>query len=381
MNKKIKNIIISIGFVTILILILLLNIIKKDTEISISERRKLAKFPKITIEGIINKTVTNNLEKYLEDQFIGRDIFIKTKYNFNEKIYRQKDNNGKYVKDDIIYKIEYPLNEKVITKNVKKLEEINQKYLQGLNKYYTIIPDKNYYSKENNLKLDYNKIEKIFEENLSNAQYIEIKNMLNINDYYKTDIHWKQENIIKIANKIKEEMNLEKQNKKYNQNKIENFYGGLISGIGKKLKPDELIYLTNEELENSVTYNYETKKQGKIYDLEKNQENKDKYDIFLSGPTPIIEIKNTNKINENKKNEKKENEKNENEKNENKKELIIFRDSFASSLAPLFVENYEKITLIDLRYINSNYIENYIKFENKDILFAYSGVVLNNLQR
>ena len=92
----------------------------------------------------------------------------------------------------------------------------------------------------------------------------------------------------------------------------------------------------------------------KIY---KESKTSDKYDIYLSGATPIISIENPNAKTD--------------------KELLLFRDSFGSSLAPLIVENYSKITLIDLRYISSQLLENFIDFENQDVLFLYSTVVLN----
>ena len=94
-------------------------------------------------------------------------------------------------------------------------------------------------------------------------------------------------------------------------------------------------------------------KRGKVYDLEKYQSSADKYNLYLSGPTSIITIDNPN--------------------TKTKKELILFRDSFGSSKAPILIENYGKITLIDFRYI-----EQYIKFENQDILFLYSVPVLNS---
>ena len=56
---------------------------------------------------------------------------------------------------------------------------------------------------------------------------------------------------------------------------------------------------------------------------------------------------------------------------------MLFRDSFGSSIAPLLIENYRKITLIDLRYINSELLSEYVEFNNQDVLFLYSGVVLN----
>ena len=60
------------------------------------------------------------------------------------------------------------------------------------------------------------------------------------------------------------------------------------------------------------------------------------------------------------------------------KELIVFRDSFGSSLIPLLAEGYQTITLVDIRYIQSEFLSNFVDFTDKDVLFLYSTVVLNN---
>ena len=62
----------------------------------------------------------------------------------------------------------------------------------------------------------------------------------------------------------------------------------------------------------------------------------------------------------------------------NDKELIIFRDSFGSSIAPLLIDGYSKITLVDIRYLHPNILESYIEFDSQDVLFLYSTSVLNN---
>ena len=81
----------------------------------------------------------------------------------------------------------------------------------------------------------------------------------------------------------------------------------------------------------------------------------DKYDIYLSVATPVMKI--------------------ENPEIKTGNELIIFRDSYASSLVP---SKYSKITLIDTRYISPKLLLNYIEFNNQDILFMYSTLVINN---
>ena len=60
------------------------------------------------------------------------------------------------------------------------------------------------------------------------------------------------------------------------------------------------------------------------------------------------------------------------------KELILFRDSFGSSIAPLLVENYKSITLVDMRYMNMNLLKEKVEFKNKDILILYSTLIIND---
>ena len=60
------------------------------------------------------------------------------------------------------------------------------------------------------------------------------------------------------------------------------------------------------------------------------------------------------------------------------RELVMFRDSFGSSIAPLLAEDYAKITLVDIRYLPVERIGNYINFKDQDVLFLYSTSVLNH---
>ncbi len=356
MEDKTKNIVITIGFVAILTILFWANILKQNQEISITERRKLAQFPEITLKKLINGEVSNKIEKYTVDQFIGRDTFRSVKSFFSMNLLRQKDNNELFEKDGAIYKIEYPLKEQNLNQSLDKINEIYEKYLQGMPVYYAIIPDKNYYLKgDEHLKMDYDKLKQIALCKLQHMKYIDIWDDLELTDYYRTDLHWRQENLQKVVKKIQTNMKIESI-KELNDIPVNigEFYGTYYGQLGVKVNPDEMYILINDVIENCKTYNYETKKVGNIYDK---NDSRDKYDIYLSGATPLICIENPNA--------------------NNSKELLIFRDSYASSLAPLLVQNYRKITLIDLRYISSTLLDNYIEFDHQDVLFLYSTLVLN----
>lgn len=356
MQDKTKNIIVTIGFVAILIGVFIANLVAEDKQISTTERRKLTQLPEISLSKIISGDVMEKWEDYVADQFIARDLFKTIKSAWSINIFNQKDNNNLFVKDEAIYKMEYPLNEKNAEKSADKIKAVYEKYLQNMNVYYAIIPDKNYYlENDDHLKIDYDKLKEIMQSKLTQMNYIDIWGDLKLEDYYKTDLHWKQENLQGVVSKIQESMNLEStKNTQYTTKEWGDFYGTYYGQLGLNLPADKLYTLTNDVLDNCTTYNYETQKIGKVY--AKNT-SADKYDIYLSGATPLISIENPNA---------KEN-----------KELLLFRDSFGSSLAPLLVENYSKITLIDLRYISSQLLENYINFEDQDVLFLYSTVVLN----
>ena len=58
--------------------------------------------------------------------------------------------------------------------------------------------------------------------------------------------------------------------------------------------------------------------------------------------------------------------------------LLMFRDSFGSSLAPLLAEGYREILLVDIRYISPAVLGEMVSFEGQDVLFLYSENVLNN---
>ena len=77
MNDKNKNIIVTIIFSSFIIILSIFNIMKKDENISISERRKLEQFPTFSFSNLFNGTFFEKFDKYTTDQFIKRDKFRK----------------------------------------------------------------------------------------------------------------------------------------------------------------------------------------------------------------------------------------------------------------------------------------------------------------
>lgn len=350
-----KEKILSISFVLFLTIFFILNVFIKDKDISSSERRKLEKIPKISMENIMDGSFMEDFDLYTVDQFAFRDTFRAIKANVNYSVFQRLDNNGIYVIDDYIFKSEYPTNIKSINNFINKINLISN-FLSSDNKvYFAIIPDKNYYINNSKyLNIDYELLyEKVKE---INHKYIELRDILTLEDYYRTDTHWKQENLTKVVDILGKNMNFETNNN-YIKKYYEPFYGVYYGQSALNIKPDKITYLTNEIIENSKVYYFENQENDKVYTLDK-LKNLDKYDIYLGGASSFIEI-----VNEN---------------NKTGRELVLFRDSFGSSLAPLLIEAYSKITLIDIRYINSASYLKMVDFKNQDVLFLYSTLIVNN---
>lgn len=228
-----------------------------------------------------------------------------------------------------------------------------------INIYLSVIPDKNYFTAQTNgyLSMDYEEFIAEVQKNTDFARYIDITGLLELSDYYHTDSHWRQEKIWDVAYMLASEMGVTLTDG-YTQITTDiPFYGVYYGKTLLPLPADELCYLENDMLENCKVYDYESDSYIPIYDPEKLMGD-NPYEMFLSGPKSLLTIENPAATTE--------------------KELILFRDSFGCSLAPLLAEGYQTITLVDIRYLSPTMLDRFITFDDQDILFLYSTSILNN---
>ena len=354
-----KDCIMIVGFILMLVFFPLIGIFLPDQEVSSSERRNLAMFPNVVENGKINYDFFDEFNEYVVDQFPGRDFFRMLKAISQFSIFGHLENDGVFVKDGMIYETSH-LNRESIPVFIKKLNQIQEKYLDESNSiYYSVIPSKIYYLEDSRYpRIDYDELTSSLRNSLSNDfQSIDIADTLNQESFYATDIHWRQETLDEVVSKLLESMNTEVVPTSYEEHSFSDFAGSLYSKIALPISKENLIYRTNSLLESISVYNYEKNRIEPVYQDEY-YSHVDPYDVFLGGATPLLVI--------------------DNPELENGKNLIIFRDSFASSLTPLLISSYDEITLIDLRYIGTDYLEGMVDFKDSDILFLYSDEVINN---
>lgn len=323
-----------------------------DKTISYEERRYLAKFPNIK-----SKTFFDDLDKYLTDHFVFRNDFRKMKANISNNILLMKDMNGVFDIDGYIFEIDDRIDEKSVNNITNTINEIKDKYFKNQDAYMFVIPRKNdYLANPNPLDYKYQDIFKMIEDKLD-IETISLYDELSLDSYYKTDIHFRQNKLDKVVDKIFDVTRFTQNEVDYKYNTFSPFYGALYSKAATNMKADELVYMTSDKLEGISVYDLEKNKQVPIYDV--NELGKiDSYNVYVDGPSAYLEIINDNV--------------------DNGQELIIFRDSYTSSLLPLLMPSFEKIQVVDLRYYNKKLLDNLDFSDNAKVLFIYGLEVINN---
>lgn len=361
MTDRVKNVLVCIIMAVLVLTLSISAILKPEIKISASERRKLASLPVLSVDEVLTGRYMDGFEEYAKDQFPLREGFRTVKALVATRLFGKKDNNGIYVADDHASALEYPMDEDSVDNAIKKLDAVYESYIsdKDMNVYLSVIPDKNYFLAEKNgyPALDYGEMVLQLTNGLPYMEYIDITENLCIDDYYRTDTHWKQEKITDVADLLKKRMGVETETE-YGITKIEvPFYGVYKGQSAMNLQADEICYLSNDIIDNYRCYDYQNDKEIAVYDLEKINSD-DMYELYMGGPLSLVTIEN-NKV-------------------ENDKELIVFRDSFGSSIGPLLAEAYKKVTLIDIRYMRSDILDRFVDFTNQDVLFLYSTMVINN---
>lgn len=332
-----------------------------DKALSEAERRPLAQLPAITLDSVLDGKFMKDFESFSLDQFPLRDDFRTVKSLFHQYVLGQKDNNGIYLYEGYAAKQEYPLNTDSVNRALERFNHIYEKYLQNSAVYMAVVPDKGYYLSQyaGQLTLDYDALFSMVEAGMPWVQFIDLTGCLSAGDYYRTDTHWRQEHLLDAAGKICEAMGVAAPNAAdYKITPLERpFYGVYYGQAALPMEPDILYLMESDLLDGCSVYDHETGKTGSVYDLSK-LSSRDLYDVYLSGARALLTI--------------------ENPAGKADKELIVFRDSFGSSMVPLLVQDYSKVTLVDTRYISSELLGQYVDFHGQDVLLLYGTQILNN---
>lgn len=326
-----------------------------------AERRPLSPRPAFRLEQVLSGRFQTDFESGSLDQFPFRQSFRRLKALFHRNVLGQRDDHGIYLCQGHAVAQVYPMKADSLDHALSRFSYLHRGFLQGSSAKMAVIPDKNYYLGEESgqLSLNYDALFRQVEEALPWAEQIDLTGSLTAEDFYRTDAHWRQERLFGAAKAICESLGVSPPKPEdYRVETLERpFYGVYYGQAALPMEPDELSLLRSPLLDECTVFDYESGQTLGIYD-ESKKTGKDLYEIFLSGPRSLLTVRNPNGT--------------------AGRELLIFRDSFASAIAPLLLSDYETVTLIDIRYIQIDLLDRFVDFHGQDVLLLYSVPVLNS---
>ena len=351
-------------FLVVLLGLFAANVFMPDAPLSFGERRRLAQLPKLSASDVMSGKFMGDFDKYSTDQFVGRELFRRLKTSVDQSILQKKDSNGLFRVGDGAFSIEYPLQENNVDFMCERLNVLYDRYLSGMNVYFCIVPDKNYYLPRDGsyLLMDYNKLGAMMQEKLpAGIGHIEIYDALSAENYFLSDGHWRQESLRPVTQALGDAMGYSASfdPASYEHLSYNPFYGAYYGQLAGLASADTIVWLENDVTRSAVVTSLGHPGQEKlpIYNTD-GLTGMDSYDVFLYGAQPLITL--------------------DNPLNTAGRELILFRDSFGSSLAPIMLEDYSRITLVDIRYITQDLLAEYIEFGEQDVLLMFSSTIINN---
>jgi len=352
--KKRSNLLVILLFSLALGAGLLALVLVPSPEALQSERRKPA--PPPSLSDLRDGKWMRNWESYLADKFPLREQLRTLRAFVTLYLLGQADKDGLYFSEGHAGKFE-PLNETSARRSAGIIAMLaaNNPEQQV---YYAIIPDKSIYARRKFPGLDPAQLREITAPILSEMIEIDLVPTLSLDSYYRTDLHWDQTMLRPIIEALGKGMEFTPR-WEFEEQKLGQFHGVYTGQLALPLQPDEMTIFEGMD---DITAQYFDPKigafvPGPLYHSEK-VTGRDPYDVFLGGAQALIVLDNPG--------------------NPDGRELYLFRDSFGSSIAPLLLPGYSRVTLIDLRYINARVLPEYVDFApGADVLFLVGWQMFN----
>ncbi len=359
-NKRIFKCVLII-FATVIIFADACLIMMHDKSFSENENRTLAGFPEFTLNTLTSGKFMSDSENFVADQFFLRDQWISLKFLTDKYTGHENFNGvwlgcGNYLFEDVT------VPDETYAKNLLAVAKFADSHpLQRT--YMTLVPNsvsvldylRPVYFPIHDQLSDIEFAQKTLEPYLIFVNITDVLKAHKYEDiYYKSDHHWTSLGAKYAFDSVAKAMDIDSLSMNYNiMRAAKDFSGTMASTSGNFKVTDNVdIYVPETtDFEYVVEYTDLHSKSATIYSSA-SLESKSKYDVFLGGNHPLVNIKTTNN---------------------NDRSIVIFKDSFANAFVQFLLPYFETITIVDARYYSDD-CEKLIKTsEATDILILYGA--------
>ena len=363
-QRKVQEKLVGIIFILTLFLFLIINVIVPDREKSVQENRMLATKPKFRLSSLISGDYDEKFEAYMDDQFVGRDMWRKLKVTV-DRIGGSRLENGVYIRTNgqLLEQIEVA-DENHLAANIKAIKSFSESQSK-IPVRMMLVPDAANVLNHSLPSLakpeDQTQMFSMVRKDLGDSvEWIDVSTELNKHKtekiYYKTDHHWTTLGAFYAFQAAAPSLGIEGDlSGKYVSYAVSDSFNGMLaskSGVNLGEKEQIDIYVpTEEDTDLIVDYVDEGKRSTSLYDSSKLKE-KDQYTVFLGGNSSLLDIRTVST---------------------STKRLLLVKDSFANSFIPFLTPYYREIVVVDPRYYSGTINDLMDSYRISEVLFLYSG--------
>ena len=363
-QRKVQEKLVGIIFILTLFLFLIINVVVPDREKSVQENRMLATKPKFRLSSLISGDYDEKFEAYMDDQFVGRDMWRKLKVTV-DRIGGSRLENGVYIgtNGQLLEQIEVA-DENHLAANIKAIKSFSESQSK-IPVRMMLVPDAANVLNHSLPALakpeDQTQMFSMVRKDLGDSvEWIDVSTELNKHKtekiYYKTDHHWTTLGAFYAFQAAAPSLGIEGDlSGKYVSYAVSDSFNGMLaskSGVNLGEKEQIDIYVpTEEDTDLIVDYVDEGKRSTSLYDSSKLKE-KDQYTVFLGGNSSLLDIRTVST---------------------STKRLLLVKDSFANSFIPFLTPYYREIVVVDPRYYSGTINDLMDSYRISEVLFLYSG--------
>ena len=363
-QRKVQEQLVGIIFILILFLFLIINVIVPDREKSVQENRMLATKPKFRLSSLISGDYDEKFEAYMDDQFVGRDMWRKLKVAV-DRIGGSRLENGVYIgtNGQLLEQIEVA-DENHLAANIKAIKSFSESQSK-IPVRMMLVPDAANVLNHSLPALakpeDQTQMFSMVRKDLGDSvEWIDVSTELNKHKtekiYYKTDHHWTTLGAFYAFQAAAPSLGIDGDlSGKYVSYTVSDSFNGMLaskSGVNLGEKEQIDIYVpTEEDTDLIIDYVDEGKRSTSLYDSSKLKE-KDQYTVFLGGNSSLLDIRTVST---------------------STKRLLLVKDSFANSFIPFLTPYYREIVVVDPRYYSGTINDLMDSYRISEVLFLYSG--------
>ncbi len=341
------------------------SLIWPSREFSEKENRALQQMPKVKLDDILDGTFASKYEKYLSDQFFGRDEWIAVKTGIDRAMGKQEANGVYFAKDGFLIETHKDDFKGAPARN--NLQTVKN-FIDTWKDVYT--PEHLKFCLVPNAVAIYQEKLPPFAENLVEQEYfaqmksvIPAEYLLDVEElllehkeeqlYYRTDHHWTTPAARLVYEQWAKETGIRilPADAYDRQVLTDSFYGTIDAKVSTQVEPDTIeAYIPKNPIYYNLKYN-QSEDRDSLYDVSY-LEGRDKYAVFFGGNQPLIQVGTDA---------------------DNDRKLLVLKDSYANCFLSFAVQDLSAIDIIDLRYLNENLNDYMLNNNYTDILLLYNA--------